>query len=282
MYVNMIKMLKDAENGGYGVGAFNIVNRLTAYAVVDKASELKSPVILQTSQKTVQQLSPLGIVDFVKPLAERASIPVALHLDHCNIPELAKECVDAGYSSIMIDMSKKPLEENIRVCREISEYAHKSDVSVEGEIGAIVGVEDHVVVTERESALADVKSSEKFVAETGIDFLAPAVGTAHGLYKGEPKIEFELFAELRRVIPVPLVIHGGTGLADEVFHRLISMGAAKVNISTALKIAYCGSIAKYLEENEKRDPLKLDLAAYNAVKEMAETHIKLFGSEGKA
>ena len=282
MYVNMIKMLKDAEQGRYAVGAFNIVNRLTAKAIVDKAEEMHSPVILQTSQKTVEQLSPEGVVDFVKPMAERAGIPVALHLDHCTKPELARACVDAGYSSIMIDMSKRPLEENISVCRDTAEYAHKFDVSVEGEIGAIVGVEDNIKITEREAALADVDSSKMFVEKTGVDFLAPAIGTAHGLYKGIPKIEFELFAELRKVIPVPLVVHGGTGLADDVFKHLISMGAAKINISTALKMAYCGTIAEYCEQNEKRDPLKLDLAAYEAVKKMAQGHIELFGGENKA
>lgn len=281
MYVNMIKMLKDAENGGYAVGAFNIVNRLTAKAVVDQAEEMRSPVILQTSQKTVEQITPEGIVDFVKPMAERAGIPVALHLDHCTKPELAKRCVDVGYSSIMIDMSKKPLDENIAVCREVAEYAHRVNVSVEGEIGAIVGVEDNIVVSERESALADLDSSALFTKETDIDFLAPAIGTAHGLYKGEPKIEFELFEELRKVIPVPLVIHGGTGLADEVFKKLISMGAAKINISTALKLAYMGGLKKYFAENEKHDPLKTDMAAYLSVREMAASHIKLFGSEGK-
>ena len=282
MLVNMKEVLEKAQQGGYAVGAFNIVNYLTAAAVIDEAQALQAPVILQTSQKTVIQIGAKRLACFVCPLAEAASIPVVLHLDHGSDPELAKECVDQGFTSVMIDMSRKPLEENIRICREIAEYAHGKNVSVEGEIGAFVGVEDHVCVKESEAALADVQSASRFVRETGIDFLAPAIGTAHGLYKGEPKIEFDLFADLRKNIPVPMVIHGGTGLADDVFRRLIEMGAAKINISTALKIAYCGTIAQYFADGGKKDPLAVDLEAYKAVREMTRQHIELFGAVGKA
>ena len=277
MLVNMIHMLNDAKKNHYAVGAFNIVNELTAAAVIDEAAAQNAPVILQTSQKTVRQIGAKRLVDFVRPLAQNVHIPVALHLDHGSDPDLARECVDSGYTSVMIDMSRKPIDENIRICREIAEYAHRFDVSVEGEIGAIVGVEDHVVVSESEAALADVQSASRFVRETGIDFLAPAIGTAHGMYKGEPKLEFELFAEICAGIAAPMVIHGGTGLSDDAFRRLIAIGAAKINISTALKIAYCGTIETYFANGGKRDPMAMDLAAYDAVRGMAREHIALFG-----
>ena len=176
MYVNMDEMLRKAGPENYAVPAFNIVNGVMASAVIDAAASCGSAVILQVSEKPSKTIGPKRVADFVRPLAEDAPIPVALHLDHCTDQELAKHCVDVGYSSIMIDMSKKPLEENIRVCAEIAAYAHKSDVSVEGEIGAIVGVEDNIKITEREAALADVDSSKLFVEKTGVDFLAPAIG----------------------------------------------------------------------------------------------------------
>ena len=282
MFVNMKTMLWDAQDGGYAVGAFNIVNWLTARAVIDEASVLESPVILQTSQSTVRQIGAKQLVDIVRPMAEDAPVPVALHLDHGSDTELAKACIDAGYTSVMIDMSKKPIDENIETCATIARYAHAADVTVEGEIGAIVGVEDHISVDAREAALADPESAARFVSESGIDFLAPAVGTAHGLYKGTPKIEFELFSEIRRKVPVPMVIHGGTGLSDDTFRQLVSLGAAKINISTALKLAYCETIRQYLAGTETGNPLKQDYVAYQAVREMAARHIRLFGGEGRA
>lgn len=281
MFVNMKSMLCDAQNGGYAVGAFNIVNWLTARAVIDEAIELQSPVILQTSQSTVRQIGAKQLVDIVRPMAEDSAVPVALHLDHGNDLELAKECIDVGYTSVMIDMSKRPIDENIEICASITEYAHAYNVTVEGEIGAIVGVEDHIAVDAREASLANPQAAARFVNESGIDFLAPAIGTAHGLYKGTPKIEFELFSEIRRIVPVPMVIHGGTGLSDDTFRRLVSLGAAKINISTALKIAYCETIRRYLEETETGNPLKQDYAAYQAVREMAARHIRLFGGDGR-
>lgn len=282
MLVNMIQMLANAEQGGYAVGAFNIVNQLTASAIIAEADALRSPVILQTSMKTVQQIGAKQIAAFVRSLAEDVDIPVALHLDHCTDIEMAKQCIDCGYTSVMLDMSQKPLDENIRACRQIVEYAHSSNVSVEGEIGTIVGVEEQICVMESKGALTDVSSAREFVGATGIDCLAPAIGTAHGLYKGEPKIAFDLFKALRQNIDVPMVIHGGTGLSDDVFRKLIQLGAAKINISTALKLSYCWAIAHYLSATAKKDPLALDMAAYKAVREMANSHIKLFGSTERA
>jgi fructose-bisphosphate aldolase, class II len=282
-YVSMKEMLQDAKSGGYAVGAFNIVNHLTAQAAVRAASQLRSPLILQTSVSTVKQIGAEELIAYLKIMAERADIPVAVHLDHCTDSALVRQCVDLGWSSVMIDKSKDAFETNLAETAAVVEYADRRGVSVEGELGAIFGVEDDIVVADGQSALADFDSSLKYVAETGIDAFAPAIGTAHGLYKGEPKVEFELFASLVRNTPCPLVVHGGTGLAPETFHRLIELGAAKINVSTAIKIAYCGAMHRYTSEHpDENNPLKLDKAAFEATKTCVMDHIELFGCAGRA
>ena len=282
-YVNSIEMLQRASKAGYAVGAFNIVNELSARAVVQACEELGAPVILQTSTATVKQIGVTSLIGFIKGLAENAGVPVSVHLDHCKDLSLCRACIDAGWSSIMIDASHLPLNENIAQTREIVEYAAGKNVSVEGELGAIGGVEDDISVSEEDAHLASLESSIVFCKETGVDIFAPAIGTAHGLYKGEPKLNFERFEAIRKTVPQPLVVHGGTGLAPEVFKRLIGLGAAKINISTALKLAYLSGIKAFMDENPGNgNPLKLDLFVENRIKEMAKEHIRLFGTENRA
>lgn len=282
-YVNMKQMLEKARKERYAVGAFNIVNYLTAQAVIDAAEELNSPLILQTSASTVKQIGVKELADMLIPMAKRAKIPVAIHLDHCTDIELVKKCIDAGWSSVMIDASKLPLEENIKQTKEVKEYAEGKDVTVEGELGAIVGVEDDIVVEEGEEALASVEKSKIYLEATNIDAFAPAIGTAHGLYKGEPRIDFDRFTEIEKLSSCPLVIHGGTGLAADVFKKLIALGGAKINISTAIKIAYCGGMNEYtVQRPAENNPLKLDKYVSDAVKRIAKEHIELFGSVNRA
>jgi fructose-bisphosphate aldolase, class II len=282
-YVSMKEMLQDAKGAGYAVGAFNIVNHLTAQAAVRAASELRAPIILQTSVSTVRQIGAEELIAYLKTMAERADIPVAVHLDHCTDAALVRKCIDLGWSSVMIDKSKEAFETNLAETAAVVEYAEGHDVTVEGELGAIFGVEEEIVVAEGQSALADVDSSLRYVAETGIDAFAPAIGTAHGLYKGEPKVEFELFATLARNTSCPLVVHGGTGLAPDTFHRLIQLGAAKINVSTAIKIAYCGAMDRYTSEHpDENNPLKLDKAAFEATKTCVMEHVELFRCAGRA
>ncbi len=280
-YVNMAKLLSDAKAGGYAVGAFNIVNHLTAQAAVQKAEELSSPIILQTSVSTVKQIGPKELISFLRVLAEEASIPVAVHLDHCTDPEYVIRCLDLGWSSVMIDLSQAPFDRNLSETLRIVEYAKKKNATVEGELGAIIGVEDDIKV--RESALADPVKSLEYVSKTGIDAFAPAIGTAHGLYKGEPKIDFDLFKRLSSEIGCPLVVHGGTGLRPDVFARLIGMGASKINVSTAIKISYCQGMLAYTSEHpDENNPLKLDKYAMEKTKACVEEHIRMFGSAGRA
>ena len=273
----MKKMLSEARKGGYAVGAFNIVNYLTARAVVDAAEDLECPVILQTSVKTVKQIGVKQMISYLKPLCEMAKVDVAVHLDHCTDKDFAKECMDAGWSSIMFDGSKTPLDKNIEDTLDVKAHIAGRDITLEGEVGSIVGVEDDMVVHENDAAYATVEDCERYLKETGVDCLAPAVGTAHGVYKGEIRLNYDLFKEIEDMSPVPLVLHGGTGLSDEMFSRLIDLGASKVNISTALKIAYCSAMYAYSSANrEEFNPLTLDDYAYRRVYALAYRHINFF------
>lgn len=282
-YSNMNDMLRCAGEKGYAVPAFNIVNELSARTIVNVAKELKAPVILQTSVSTVKQIGPEALISFLKEIARGATVPVAIHLDHCTDSSLARRCIDLGWSSVMIDASERPLNDNIKVTREIVEYAHSKSVSVEGELGAIGGVEDNISVMEGKTYLATVEGSIRFVKETQVDAFAPAVGTAHGQYKKEPKLDFDRFKQIRAAINTPLVVHGGTGLADEAFRKFIELGASKINISTALKIAYCSSIHDFIAEHpQNEDPLKLDAHTELSITRMCTTIFKLFGADGRA
>lgn len=281
-YETMTPMLAKAADSDYAVPAFNILNHITTRAVLDTCEAERSPVILQTSVATVEQLGVREMAQFLIPMAERAAVPVAIHLDHCRKGALAKACIDAGWSSVMVDFSSLPLEENISKTRGIVEYAKGKRVSVEGELGAVGGVEDDIVVDEAGAHLANVDDSVRFVREAGVDVFAPAIGTAHGFYKRNPVIDFDLFARIKAAVGAPLVIHGGTGLAADVFGRLIRLGAAKINISSALKAAYMDGAEAYLKNNAQRDPLKMDGSIMDSVKAMAREHIGIFNSAGKA
>ncbi len=252
-YVSMKKMLGQAREKGYAIGAFNIVNYLTAKAVVDAAEDLKVPVILQTSVKTVKQFGIKEFISFLRPMCEMANVDVAIHLDHCTDIDFAKKCIDAGWSSIMFDGSKTPLEKNIEDTLIVKEYISDKDITLEGEVGSIVGVEDDIVVHANDAAYANKDDCEKYLKET------------------------DLFKDINKISPVPLVLHGGTGLSDEMFNRLIDLGASKVNISTAIKIAYCESMYEYASSHrEEHNPLTLDDYVYKKIYGLAYKHINFF------
>ena len=281
--VNAVKILQKAAAEGYAVGAFNILNELTARAVVVACEEMRAPVILQTSSSTVKQIGVKNLFGFLKSIADNATVPVSVHLDHCKDLSLCRACIDAGWPSVMIDASHLPLAENIAQTREIKEYSARTGVSVEGELGAIGGVEEDISVSEEDAHTAPLEDSVIYTEKTGVDLFAPAIGTAHGMYKGEPKINFKRFEEIHKAVPQLLVVHGGTGLAPDVFKKLIRLGASKINISTAVKIAYSDGIKEFISDNPgNKDPLKLDAYVENRVKEMVKEHIKIFGTENRA
>jgi fructose-bisphosphate aldolase class II len=244
---------------------------------VRAAEELCRPVILQTSVVTVKEFGTGQLGAMLRQLAEEASVNVLIHLDHCQDVELAKACVDAGWDAVMYDGSRLSIEENIAGCREVVDYAHRKGVQVEGELGRIVGVEDAVKVSAEEASLAGLEESIRFVGESGIDAFAPAIGTAHGVYKGTPRINFDLVEQLKEAIPAPVVIHGGTGLSEETFRRLIRSGGAKVNVSTAIKHAYLDTCRDYFKDApDKPDPIGFDRVLSNAIERTARDHMVIF------
>lgn len=278
----MKKMLNHAREGGYAVGAFNILDYNSMKAVIETAVETASPVILQTSVKTVLFWGYRPIVAWAEELAGSLNIPVALHLDHCQDLQVIGKCIETGWTSVMIDASSRPFDENLRMTREVVNMAAPRGVSVEAELGAIVGTEDDIHVKEQDSHLADFEQALEFCEKLDLDCFAPAVGTAHGVYKGEPEIDFGLIERISGATGLPLALHGGTGLSPEVFHRGISLGCAKVNISTQLKYAHIDGFVNYHNEHHEYNPLKPLRAQYQLLREAVLENIRLFGSEGKA
>ena len=281
-YVNLKAVLADAQKKRYAIGAFNIVDYTTTSAVIKAAERKSSPVIIQTSVKTVKYYGYKPIANWVRNLAEASPIPVVLHLDHCKDLEVIEKCINAGWSSVMIDASSFPLDENIRMTRETIDMARPHNVTVEGELGAIVGVEDDIFVKERDSHLADADNCLRYVSATGIDLLAPAIGTAHGIYYSEPVIDFDLIREIAVKTGMPLAIHGGTGLSDDVFRRCIECGGTKVNISTNLKHIFRDSFEQYYKNNpDDYEPVKSIKYLEDAVIKSVEAFIETFGSSGR-
>ncbi|UCG55698.1 MAG: class II fructose-bisphosphate aldolase [Phycisphaerales bacterium] len=280
---NMKRMLAKASAGKYAVGAFNILDYNSTKAVVGAAEETNSPVIIQTSAKTVLFWGSSAIVSWVNELAGFSRLPVALHLDHCKDLSLIDECIEAGWTSVMIDASSKPFEENVVLSRQVVEMAKAKDVTVEAELGAIVGVEDDIHVKEQDAHLADPGQAVRFCREVEPDCFAPAIGTAHGVYTGEPKIAYDRLEDIATQTRVPIALHGGTGLADEVFRKCISLGCVKVNISTQLKYAFIDGFVGYHNANESDyNPLNVIRAQIGELKRGIAEKMKLFGAAGKA
>jgi tagatose 1,6-diphosphate aldolase GatY/KbaY len=281
--------LKAAE-GRYAVGAFNVTNLIQLEGVVDAAVEMKSPVIIQTSVKPSKFLGPDVLVSIYRAIAASAPVPLCLHLDHCTEIAHCKRCADAGYTNIMIDASKQRFEDNIAQTREVVEYCHKAgDVSVEGELGTVGGVEDQIRVAEDEAQLANPEQAVQFVEETGVDIFAPAIGTAHGVYKTKnPRIDFERLGRINQMlnghgVKTPLVVHGGTGLPADYITRLIEMGGSKFNVSTELKHTLIDSGFAYMSAHrDEYDPGHVDVAVRDAIRKTVVGWIQKLGSAGKA
>lgn len=273
-----IQILTSCRRTKTAAAAVNILNHLTARAVVRAAENAGRPLILQPSTATVRRFGIQAFAQMVAPFRTNSSVPVALHLDHCRDAQLAMDCAEAGWDSVMVDYSAFPYEENARKTREIALFAHERGVAVEGEIGRIAGVEDDVANDmEQFSSLEDTL---RFLGDTGIDAIAPAIGTMHGLYTAQPKLNFELVRRLNCEGAL-VVAHGGTGLPAADFHRLIACGAVKCNISTALKHAYLDTARETLT-HESVTPLDFDQAVENACAQRLEGYIRLFAGQEAA
>ena len=279
-----------ASEGKYAVGAFNITNIIQMKAVVDAAIEKNAPLIIQTSVTPAEFIGPEVLVAIYRVIAEAAPIPISLHLDHCTDVAFCKLCADAGYTNIMIDASKQPFEENIKQTKEVVDYCHAiGGISVEGELGTVSGVEDQIKVSEDESALCNPQQAIQFVEQTGVDIFAPAIGTAHGVYKTKnPKVDFDRLGQINHLlnndsVRTPLVVHGGTGLSEEYSRKLVQMGGAKFNVSTELKYTLIDTTYEYITANrDEYNPGRLDKAVSKAIKEVVSRWIEILGSAGKA
>ena len=280
--VPMREILDRAFRDRYGVAAFNVVNDLSLEAVVAAAEELESPLIIQTSVKTVKSTGARMLYDMFRAVAEPAAVPVTLHLDHCPDREVITTCLETGWNSVLFDGSALPVEENTRQTVEVVAEARRHGAHVEGEIEGVRGVEDDVG-SDDEGEIYPIDQAVAFLETTGVDCFAPAIGTAHGVYAAEPELNPQRVTDIVARVPIPMVLHGGTGLSEDAFKDLIARGCAKVNISTALKVIYLDSTRAFLDENPgKYDPPSLFRDQRAAVKAMAERHLTLFGSAGKA
>ncbi|KEQ27100.1 class II fructose-1,6-bisphosphate aldolase [Paenibacillus tyrfis] len=281
--VSSTSLLEAARAGGYGIGAFNVHTLEMLQAVVDAAEETGSPLILQSTVGTVKHLGPDYIAAAATVAANRSRVPIALHLDHCTDFATIVQCIRAGYTSVMIDASMLPFEENVRLTKQVVEVASAAGVNVEAELGKVGGVEDDIVVAEHEALMADPQECAEFVERTGVHTLAPAIGTAHGIYKGEPKIDFDRIRRIAEVVSVPLVLHGGSGIPEEQVKRCVSLGMAKMNIATEIRIVFSDAIKAVFANNpQENDPRKYMIPAKKAVKEAAIEKMRMVGCIGKA
>lgn len=306
MLVSGNEILLPASEQGYGVGAFNFVNLEMLQSIFQSAHEVSSPLIVQASEGAIKYMGLDICVSLVRVFTEKyPHIPVALHLDHGTSFESCKSAIDAGFTSVMIDASHHCFEENLAMTKEVVQYAHRFGVSVEAELGRLQGIEDNISVDEKDATLVNPKEAEIFVKESGVDFLAPAIGTSHGAFKfkGEPKLDFERLIEVKKLTKIPLVLHGASAIPESVRESFISSGGDlkgskgvpfaflqeaikgginKINTDTDLRIAFIAEVRKVANANNSEfDLRKFFTPAMEAVKEVIKERMQLLGSANK-
>jgi ketose-bisphosphate aldolase len=282
--VPLKQMLDRAFAERYGIAAINVVNDLTLEAVLAAAVDKRSPVIIQTSVKTVRTVGLDLLFAMWSELTAGIEVPVSLHLDHCPDRAFISSCLRKGWNSVLFDASALPVAENMRQTVEVVAEARSYGAHVEGEIESITGVEDDIG-SDEESRRQSLPVALEFIRTTGVDVFAPAIGNAHGVYRAEPKLDAQRVSDIVAAEPVPIALHGGTGMTDAQFTDLIARGCAKVNISTALKVTYMKANLAFLQGAQERDtwdPPSLFTAVRTAVRDMAADHMRRFGSAGKA
>lgn len=310
--VDTREMFKKAYEGHYAIGAFNINNMEQIQGIVDACNELHSPVILQVSRGARKYAKPIYLKKMVEAAVEDSNIPIALHLDHGDTFETCKDCIDGGFTSVMIDGSSLSFEENIALTKKVCEYAHKHVpyVTVEGELGRLAGVEEHVNVSAEDSSYTNPDDVERFVKETGVDSLAIAIGTSHGAFKfkpgTKPQLRFDILEEVARRLPsFPIVLHGASsvvpeyvkileenggkmpnaiGVPEDMLRKAATMAVCKINIDSDIRLACTAMVRKHLFEHPDHfDPRQYMTDARQAVHDMVEHKIKVvLGSENKA
>ena len=277
-YVTTREMFRDAYAQHYAIGAFNVENMEMAQAVIWAAEQMRAPVMIQTTPGTLKYADAMIFAGMISRMAEKAAVPVALHLDHGSSFELAQYCKEQGYTSLMIDGSLLPFKENIALSRRVVEMA--GDIPVEAELGTVGGKED---THSASMNYTDPEQAEIFVRETGISSFAPAIGTAHGVYKAEPRLDLDRLAEINRRVGIPLVLHGTSGVPDDTVRECIQRGICKVNYATDLRITFSNAVKAALEADPKAyDPKKYLKSARDAVMHRVCELIRVVGSDGKA
>lgn len=292
----------------YAIGAFNISNMELLQSVVDAAEELKSPLILQVSPSAKKYIRNNYLIKMIEAALQESTIPLVLHLDHGENFELCKECIDCGFSSVMIDASKYDFEKNIEITKQVVDYAHNVGVSVEAELGQLSGIEDDISVENHEIIYTDPLKAAEFVQRTGCDSLAVAIGTSHGAYKfkNEPKLDFDRLQKIKNLVGqnFPIVLHGASsvladlvkinnefggkfekalGVPEDMLIKAINLGVVKINVDTDTRLSFSGAIRQYLTQNPSEfDPRKYLGMARESVKELVKRKIRIFGSENKA
>ncbi|MBU0493673.1 MAG: class II fructose-1,6-bisphosphate aldolase [Chloroflexi bacterium] len=275
-------LLLAAQQGGYAVGAFNTNNLEITHAIMGAAQDRRAPVIVATSAGALKYAGIGFLSQIVLTYAHQAAVPVALHLDHGPNFASCMDCIRHGYSSVMIDASKLPFDENVAATRQVVEAAHAVGVSVEAELGRLVGIEDHVVVSEREVAMTNPDEAAEFVRQTGIDALAVAIGNAHGFYKGDPQLDFDRLRAIRERVDIPLVLHGASGIPDHDIRTAISLGICKINIDTEVRDAFARAVRQFLAKHpDEIDPRPILKPTIQAMQTVVARKIELFGSAGR-
>ncbi|MEO0123029.1 MAG: class II fructose-1,6-bisphosphate aldolase [candidate division WOR-3 bacterium] len=300
MLVTLNEILPKARKHNYGIGHFNTSNLEITQAIITTAEELNSPVIIGVSEKAINYAGMKMLVGIVSSLAEESKIPIVLHLDHGKNFDIAKRCIDAGFTSVMIDGSYLPFKENLKLTKKVVEYAHKKNASVEAEIGRLAGIEDDIEV--EKNIYTNPEEARIFTKETGCDALAVAIGTSHGAYKfkGRPKLRIDILKEIAEKVKIPLVLHGASGVKpkwvnyanrfgakiektsgvpDRLIKEAIKNGIAKINVDTDIRIAFTAGIREFLIKNPQEfDPRKILGYTRELIKKVVKEKIILFGS----
>ncbi|NLX63442.1 MAG: class II fructose-1,6-bisphosphate aldolase [Clostridiaceae bacterium] len=306
--VNTTEMFKKAYEGGYAIGAFNVNNMEIVQGITEAAKEVNAPLILQVSSGARKYANHTYLMKLIEAAIIETNLPIAVHLDHGDSFELCKSCIDGGFTSVMIDGSHLPFEENIALTKKVVEYAHAHGVTVEGELGRLAGVEDDINVSAEESSYTRPEEVEEFVSRTGVDSLAIAIGTSHGAYKftGEPKLRFDILEEIERRLPgFPIVLHGASsvipeyvdtinkyggnmpgarGVPEDMLRKAASMAVCKINIDSDLRLAMTATVRKVFAENPSEfDPRKYLGPAREEIKKLVKHKlINVLGCAGKA
>jgi tagatose bisphosphate family class II aldolase len=281
--INPLEFIAAARKKGVAIAAFNVHNLETVQAVVEAAAAERAPVMIQTTPGTLKHAGIPYIGAIVKAAADLYRIPIALHVDHCGSFQTIVQCIQYGYTSVMIDSSKLAYADNIAMVKKVVEVAKSAGVAVEAELGRIGGTEDQLTVDEREATFTVPEEARDFAQKTGIDTLAIAIGTAHGEYKGEPKLDFERLTAIHSLVSLPLVLHGASGVPDESVREAIRSGICKINIATELKIPMAKAIQECFANNPKEnDPRNYMGAAKEAVKKVVREKIRLCNASGLA